>query len=83
MKKAIVAVSGELYVRILHSTSVEIDITDDMTEEEIEQQAKAELEFEYYQNIQPALNQLDDVTDEWEIRDHSEDVVSMDMEEAE
>lgn len=77
MKKKFL-VTGTLNVRILHSEEVEIEVDEDMNEYEIEDKAKAELESVYYDTISPVLKGLDDVTDEWEIRDHDEEVQEVD-----
>lgn len=76
MKKVTVNVYGTLYIRVLHSGSYEIEVTDDMGEYEIEEAAKAELQRDYYSNVSPVLSQLNTTegVDEWEVRDHNEEV---------
>lgn len=71
-----VDVSGTLHVRISHYGSYEIEVTEDMTREDIEEAAKEKLQEDYYQHIAPLLGTIDSApgVSECEVRDHEEDV---------
>lgn len=84
MKNVRVTGYGTLNVEIFHSVQFTGIATDDkeINNDELEQKAKNELEERYRKEIEPILKQLTEVVGNWEIKDHDEEIIIEDEEEA-